>query len=160
MQVREARADEWDAYRSLRLRALLDSPESFRVLYDERIDIPDEEWEAAHRRAVAADDLVILFAELDELVGMSTARIVDSELQIFGMWVAPEEQGRGLGRALIDASFVWGKIRGATSARLAVTVGNDFAERLYAHAGFEPTGETEPLREGSDRLCAWLERPL
>lgn len=160
MQVREARSDEWQVYRSLRLRALEESPDSFRVLYEERVDVLDEEWANGYQKTVQADDLVIFFAELDEPVGMTMARVEDHELQIFGMWVEPDARDRGLGRALIEAAFIWGKVRGASSARLAVTVGNDTGEHLYARAGFEPTGETEPLRPGSNLVCAWLERPI
>ena len=160
MHVREARSGEWEVFRDLRLRALKDDPDSFRTLYEERIDAPDEEWRESFQRVLDDDRMVTFFAETDQPAGMSFARVVDGQLQIFGMWVAPDARGQGLGRALLDAAFLWGKVRGAASARLAVTIGNDAGESLYAKAGFEPTGETEPLREGSELSCAWLERSL
>ncbi len=160
MHVREALAGEWEVFRDLRLRALRDDPDSFRTLYEERVDAPDSDWREGFERVLNDDHMVTFFAETDEPAGMSFARISDGRLQIFGMWVAPEARGQGLGRALLDAAFLWGKVRGAASARLAVTIGNDVGEQLYAKAGFEPTGESEPLREGSDLTCAWLERSL
>ena len=160
MHVREARSGEWEVFRDLRLRALKDDPDSFRTLYEERVDVPDSDWREGFERVLHDDNMVTFFAETDEPAGMSFARISDGQLQIFGMWVAPAARGQGLGRALLDAAFLWGKVRGASSARLAVTIGNDVGEQLYAKAGFEPTGESEPLREGSELSCAWLERSL
>ena len=124
------------------------------------VDVADDVWQDQFERGVAADEFVTFFAEDDAPVGMTGAMIRDGHLNIFGMWVAPEARGLGFGRALLEAVFTWGKIRGAGSARLAVTIGNDIGGRLYANAGFEPTGETEPLRDGSELMCAWLERPL
>lgn len=158
--MREAESGEWEVFRDLRLRALKDDPDSFRTRYEERVEAPDSEWRDAFDRVLNDDHMVTFFAETDEPAGMSFARVVDGQLQIFGMWVAPEARGTGLGRALLDAAFLWGRVRGAGSARLAVTIGNDAGEHLYAKAGFEPTGETEPLREGSELSCAWLERSL
>lgn len=160
MQIREARLDEWETYRDLRMAALADAPDSFRTTVVDVSDRTDDEWRSSHERAVQADDMVPFFAMDDEPVGMALARIDGTQLQIFGMWVAPQARGKGLGRALIDATFAWGKVRGATSARLGVTIGNGGGERLYTRAGFEPTGETEPLRDGSELTCAWLERSL
>ena len=160
MRVREATSGEWELYRDLRLSALKDSPDSFRTMYHERVDVPEDEWRDQYERGVAADEFVTFFAEAEEPVGMTGAMIREGRLDIFGMWVAPEARGIGFGRALLEAAFTWGKIRGAGSARLAVTIGNDIGGRLYANAGFEPTGETEPLRDGSELTCAWLERPL
>ena len=65
-----------------------------------------------------------------------------------------------VGRALVKHAFDWGIEHGAGRARLAVTIGNEPAEQLYTTAGFTPTGETEPLREGSDLVVTWLETPL
>lgn len=160
MHVREAMAGEWEIYRDLRLRALADAPDSFRTLYEERVEAPESEWRESFERVLADDHMVTFFAETDEPVGISFARVADGQLQIFAMWVDPDARSLGLGRALLDAAFLWGKVRGARSARLAVTIGNDAGEHLYAKAGFEPTGETEPLREGSELSCAWLERSL
>ena len=160
MRVREAEFDEWETYRHLRMAALAGSPGSFRTLLEDVADRPDSEWAAQHEASVRADDRVSFFAETDRPVGVSFSRLEGEQLHIYPMWIEPEARGLGLGRAMIDAAFAWGKVRGATSARLAVTIGNDEGERLYVRTGFEPTGETEPLRDGSDLSCAWLERSI
>ena len=160
MRVREARADEWAHYKRLRLRALEDSPDSFRVTFDESVRKADSDWAEQLAATVAHDEAATFFAEIEEPVGITYASIRDRQLRVAAMWVAPEARGLGFGKALLEAALAWGKVRGVTSARLAVTIGNDGGERLYTAAGFEPTGETEPVRDGSDLNCAWLERPL
>ena len=50
--------------------------------------------------------------------------------------VAPEAQGRGLGRALVTAALRALREQGLASATLSVTVGNERAHRLYELLGF------------------------
>ena len=76
------------------------------------------------------------------------------------MWVDPEARGRGVGRALLEAAEAWGRDRGCTAASLSVTAGNSPAERLYRQAGYEPTGESEPLRDGSTLSCVRMAKQL
>jgi ribosomal protein S18 acetylase RimI-like enzyme len=77
---------------------------------------------------------------------------------VWGMWVAPEARGRGLGQSILRTLLEHAEQLGRT-VLLHVTAGNDGARRLYEANGFEPTGEWEPLREGSPlqiellRLC-------
>lgn len=42
-----------------------------------------------------------------------------------------------------------GREAGAGRAELWVTEGNSMAQSFYTHAGFRPTPETQPLRNGS-----------
>lgn len=54
---------------------------------------------------------------------------------IAGLWVAPEERGRGLGRALTVAAMRWALANGATGLALQVETNNP-ARRLYDELGF------------------------
>ena len=95
-------------------------------------------------------------------LGQAFSRLSEdgSTVHIFAMWVAPEARGQGVGRALLGAAEAWGRDRGVARGYLAVTAGNSAAERLYTRAGYEPTGDREPLREGSDLECVWMAKPL
>lgn len=86
------------------------------------------------------DPIGMLFGRLDADVEI---------LDIGAMWVDPEARRQGVGASLVEAALEWAREAGAERSELWVTVGNDAAERLYAAAGYNPTGETEPLREGS-----------
>ncbi len=124
---------------------------------------PPDRW-APFLDRLAADDYsdVLLARNEGAAVGMAFVGI-DPEtavMSIGGMWVELEGRRIGVGRALVDAAIVWGLEKGATRTRLAVSIGNHAAERLYESAGFASTGETEPLREGSSTQIVWMERPL
>ena len=43
--VRELAADEWEIFKTLRLRALQEDPEAFVASYEEESQHSDEEWQ-------------------------------------------------------------------------------------------------------------------
>ena len=152
MTIRAIGGEEWQLWRSLRLRALADSPDAFRATLEEEINQPDEWWAeiigvtAEHPRGG------LWTAELDgEAVGMLFGRI-DREgrvLSVGAMWVSPNVRRLGVGDGLLQAAFEWGREAGVRRAELWVTEGNSIAQSFYTHAGFRPTPETQPLRKGS-----------
>ena len=71
------------------------------------------------------------------------------DVHVYQVWVAPEHRGRGVGQALLGAVIAWARESGVRQISLDVTCSNTAAMRLYARAGFLPTGEPEPLRPGS-----------
>ena len=61
-------------------------------------------------------------------------------LQVDGLAVHPEHQGRGAGRALVEAAVEEARSRGARKLSLRVLAPNTAAQRLYASCGFEVEG--------------------
>ncbi len=57
-------------------------------------------------------------------------------LVINGLAVAPERQGRGLGRALVQAALAEARTRGTRKVSLRVLAPNERARRLYESCGF------------------------
>lgn len=151
--IRTLRADEWAAYRDLRLRALADSPDAYGSTLAAEQDRPAEAW--AERLALAATsgrDYPLVADAGVALVGLAWAkrsaddpRVVD----IFQMWVAPQSRGHGIAAALVREAVRWSREAGARAVRLGVETGNAAALRLYAREGFVNTGEPVPLRPGS-----------
>ncbi|RAY16012.1 GNAT family N-acetyltransferase [Actinomadura craniellae] len=60
--------------------------------------------------------------------------------QIQGLAVDPAEQGRGVGRALLEAACAEAARQGAWRVTLRVLSGNTSARRLYESAGFVVEG--------------------
>ncbi len=144
----------------MRLGSLRESPDAFRHVLEDEIDAPADRWVAfLERIEVDANFAVLLADSEDSMAGLSFVGFEPDPriVSIGGMWVRPAMRRTGVGRALLEAGCDWGRGRGASRARLAVTIGNDTAERLYADLGFLVTGETEPLREGSALDVAWME---
>ena len=79
---------------------------------------------------------------------------------VYGMWVAPEARGRGVGRSLLEAVEGWARETGHWLIGLGVATTNDAAIRLYAAAGFTDTGERHPLRHDTDLEIAIMGKPL
>lgn len=162
MLVRPMTAENWEKSLELRLRALADAPDSFRQTLEEE-QLRTEEWAEMAQRTVEHPDVESWLAEVDGAeVGVAFSRVREdgTTLGISAMWVAPEARGLGVGRALLDAAEDWGRQRGCAAASLSVTAGNSAAEELYRSAGYEPTGECEPLREGSSLECVQLAKEL
>ncbi len=161
VEVRALMANEWAMFRDLRLRALMDAPAAFRGTHAEERTQSDEHWRTMIERTAAHPDAELYLAVVDgDVVGTAFVRVDDGTAHVGAMWVAPEARGRGAATQLLDAAFAFGRERRARSAELAVTHDNGPAERLYAAAGFAPTGRTEPLRDGSPLTVRWMRREL
>jgi ribosomal protein S18 acetylase RimI-like enzyme len=89
----------------------------------------------------------VLVAELDgEVAGYvslgraTELRASDHVLQVTGLAVDPERQGRGVGRALVEAAIAEARRRGARRLTLRVLGPNQTARRLYDACGFVVEG--------------------
>lgn len=145
--LRVISGDDWAAFRSLRLRALADSPTAFGAVLADVEAQPEAMW---RDRADGPGPLLMGF-DGDEPVAMGGLFVpADSpDAFVWGMWVAPEARGQGLGARVLRELLEHARRLGRTVS-LHVTDGNDGARRLYEAHGFVGTGEREPLREGSD----------
>jgi GNAT superfamily N-acetyltransferase len=163
IEVREAVEADVEAFRSLRLASLRLEPDEYRRLYADEADLPIQRWETHLSESREDTDAGVFLAERNGqsagLVFVEVDRDADAML-IEGMWVDPMHRRHGVAHAMVVAATEWGCRRSVRIARLAVTVTNDAAERLYLECEFVPTGETEPLREGSEVIVAWMERTL
>jgi len=163
VHVRRVRADEADALRDLRLRALADTPLAFGSTHAREAAYPPERWTTWARESAAGPSQAtfLAFDRAGMPVGLAFA-VVDPDGQrahLYAMWVAPEARRAGAGAALVDAVVDWTRTTDARALATAVTIGNDAAARLYERAGFRDTGSREPLGH-SDAEVAVLERAL
>jgi ribosomal protein S18 acetylase RimI-like enzyme len=164
MEVRPLQPGEWRTYRAIRLRALADAPDAFGTTLAQANARPDESWQD-QADGFAADEYGTLFLALDgrEPCGLCAVALdanAPERAGIYQMWVAPEARGTGLGRRLLDEAARWARERGAGTLHLSVTEGNGPAIRLYESAGFRFTGESEPLRPGSEQRTLAMVREL
>lgn len=149
-------ADDWERFRTLRLRALADSPDSFgATLADASAQRPSV-W---RDRATSGGPVVLACAER-RAIGMGGLHLpaASEDAFVWGMWVEPAARGQGVAarilRLLLDHADQEGR-----PVTLHVTHGNDTARRLYERHGFVATGEVQPLREGSPVRIATMRKP-
>lgn len=63
------------------------------------------------------------------------------EVHLLNLTVAPECQGQGWGRLMLDALAQWSRGQGAQWLWLEVRASNARAQMIYARHGFRPVGE-------------------
>ncbi len=85
----------------------------------------------------------------DEVVGFSLARSVLREAELLLLVVKRKDQGRGIGKLLLDAFTDGAAARGATHFHLEVRDGNH-AVKLYHNSGFTPVGRRRNYYSGRD----------
>jgi ribosomal protein S18 acetylase RimI-like enzyme len=133
-------------YRELRLRALREHPDAFTSSFEED-SLKPMEWsrQRLSPRPEAPHDFVLgAFAD-GKLVGI-LGMFVEQRMkvrhigEVFGMYVAPEYGGHGVGRLLVDACVTKAREAGLEQLRLTVTESNARAKSLYERAGFRAFG--------------------
>lgn len=133
-------ADLW----RLRLRALQEHPEAFGQPFAEAAAVPEAEAiERLRSSSIAGDNAVFgAFTPNGTLVGMTG--IVREQrtrnahrMTIWGVYVAPEARGRGLGERMLDAAVAHARgTPGVLQIHLTVVGTNVVAARSYERAGF------------------------
>jgi GNAT superfamily N-acetyltransferase len=133
MQIAIATADDWQAWRALRLAALLDAPHAFGSRYEEWVQADATRWRKrlSHGRN--------WMASLDAPCGMVSAMPAPQVVNLIGLWVAPTTRRRGLADALVAVVIQWARDTGVTRVELEVKRGNHDALRAYARRGFQLT---------------------
>ncbi len=145
--IRQLNEDDAHDFQALRLRALREHPAAFSSTYERARKYAMEFVAERLRLAAASRDNFTLGAHLDDkLIGMvgfvrMTRPTEKHRGQMWGMYVASEQQGKGIGRALLaDVIARAGALSGLKQIELEVVTRNEVARRLYASAGFESCG--------------------
>lgn len=154
VEVRAVRPDEWESLKSVRLRALRDSPDAFCTTYVEAAAFGDDVW--IDRAGVESESMSFIAVDGEEFVGLAVGVMCnDGVLDVVSVWVDPQHRGAGIAQRLMSAIEDWGTALGATVARLDVEAENERAGKFYARLGYASTGvrETYPGR-------TWLQRVM
>jgi GNAT superfamily N-acetyltransferase len=153
--VRRLGEDDWAALRQVRLRALLDAPESFYTTYQDSVALLEADWRGRLR---ATDKVTLLAAVDDQPAGMVTGVPAgedecdpDAALML-AMWVSPESRGRGVADALTIELLTWSREQSFKRLLLWVYDAAPRAAAFYRRAGFLPTGRTETFGNPDRRL--------
>lgn len=123
--------DRWQLYKSIRLQALKDAPDSYGSTLEQEAAMSDTEWKSRldlEMRDITA--LPLVATKNGEPVGLAWG-LVDAQASaiahVYQMWVSPTVRGRGIGKLLLREITSWAVGRRCTHMRLAVTTSNDAA---------------------------------
>jgi RimJ/RimL family protein N-acetyltransferase len=147
-------------FRDLRLRALRENPTAFRATHDHESQLS---LEAIAARLTATNCFVLGARYSDKWVGTAGFnREVGAKSQhkglLWGLYVAPELRGRGVGRQLLREVLARvDAIPGLLRLNLAVSANNASAVALYEAAGFAVYGrEPQALQVDGVLYDQWL----
>ena len=88
----------------------------------------------------------------DEVVGFALSRSVANEAELLLLAVRRQDQGRGVGKTLLDQFMISARSRGANLLHLEVRDGNH-AVTLYERSGFRLVGRRPHYYAGVDGQC-------
>jgi GNAT superfamily N-acetyltransferase len=141
--------EEWHVLRTIRLRALLDSPDAFMSHYDREV-----RWSEAQWRQRFTSGTWVVAIESGAIIGI--AGLVDGYASdgrhVEWTWVDSAHRHRGIFRALLKVLIDRESGNGAYDIALWVLENNSAARTAYARLGFAPTGERQRLSDGRYEL--------
>lgn len=142
MKIRLLTEKDWQIWRSLRLEALQNSPETLASSYEEAENFSQEEWEDKLTKSdifgAFIDNKLIAAVGFRRLNRLKTMHRGD----LFAMYVTPEYRGQGIASQLIDVIINHAKSR-VIQLHLSCVTNNESAVKLYQKHGFKIYG-TEP----------------
>ncbi len=145
--IRPLSEADTEIYHALRLRALKEHPTAFAQPYESQAETSLSSVAARLREASdSPDDFILGMFHQDALVGMvgfyrESRHRIRHKGTIWGMYIAAEVQGHGLGRALIRNAIARAvEMPGLEQINLGVISGNAYARDLYISLGFESYG--------------------
>ena len=144
IEIRRAWDDDFAELRRIRLEALLDEPDAYGMTYAEAITLRDEQW-----RQIASGWNYFLAFSGERAVGMASGgRYVPmpDARWLYGMFVTPAWRGTDVAHGLVRSVAEWARLEGVDKLGLHVTASIPRARAFYAKLGFEPTGDSEPMR--------------
>ncbi|WP_134701974.1 GNAT family N-acetyltransferase [Ammoniphilus sp. YIM 78166] len=145
MNIRVLNESDAHVYQELRLSALKTNPEAFGSTYDKEVHFS---METVEERIKPSKDKFVLgsFDKMGSLVG-TVIFIRENNIKtthkanVYGMYVAPEVRGKGIGKSLILELIKQARnCEGLEHINLTVVSNNQSAKKLYEFVGFEVYG--------------------
>jgi len=143
--IRVLDPEDADAFRTLRLEGLKESPTAFGASFDDEARYTRDEF--LRRIQPTAESWVLgAFSIAEALVGCigwyrERGAKVSHKSTIWGMYVTPNHRRKGLARSLANETIARARgISGVTQIQLCVALHNKAAALLYQEAGFERVG--------------------
>ena len=147
LTVRTLDGDDWQAFRQIRLAALSDAPDAFASSLEEEQHYDEEFWRL--RLARSSRLLACLDEEPVGIVSVGQAQ-EENVAELFGMWVVPEQRGRGVAWQLTEAAAEHARLLGRRALKLWVSTDNGRAVAFFSSYGFRPGNERRPMTNDPD----------
>jgi GNAT superfamily N-acetyltransferase len=133
LHIRAAIPAEREALEALQLRASLSNAGDREAMLANpaAVYLPPEQIQDGRVFVAESDGAVVGFAAL--------LPRSDGKMEMDGLFVEPDRQGRGIGRALVEHSAEFARATGSPALHV---IGNPHAEGFYLRCGFALVGAT------------------
>jgi ribosomal protein S18 acetylase RimI-like enzyme/SAM-dependent methyltransferase len=139
MKIKMLTQEDWKIWKSFRLEALKNSPESFGSSYEEELNLPDSDFQNSLTKSdifgVFVDNLLVCCTGFYSLNSTKTKH----RGVILGMYTKAEYRGKGFASSLIRTIINHAKPR-VTQLHLTCVISNIGAVALYQKHGFKIYG--------------------
>jgi RimJ/RimL family protein N-acetyltransferase len=154
IQIRPFKPEEWDAYKTIRLKALDTDPRSFGESLSEAKAKPDDHYKERVSNPNGA--LFGIFHNAD-LIGV-TGIVVDKDdpsgatAKLWGSWLEPSWRGKGLSRKMYEARINWAKAQpGVKRVIVSHRKSNNISKKANQRWGFKFTHAAERVWPGNQK---------
>ena len=139
---------DWSQLKSVRLRALQESPHAFASAYQHEARWSEDEW-----RSTFDTSLWLAAGTRHDLIGLARSTSAERAWQrnVESVWVQPDRRRRGVTRMMLQ-KLIEHEPGGVTELYAWVLDGNDAARRVYQRLGFVFTGLRQPLPGSMGRM--------
>jgi ribosomal protein S18 acetylase RimI-like enzyme len=135
------------SFKSVRLRALQDTPLAFGSTYAKESQLTDADWQKRVNQWNSDRATAYLAWDGPHPCGIA-AGFLDTDdptaAHLVSMWVALTHRRRGVGQLLVNRILDWARSQNVRALSLMVTCTNNPAILFYEKIGFTNTGRTEP----------------
>lgn len=145
MEVRRIRADEMEAYREVRLRALRLAPSAFGTTFADASSRDDDAWRANTARLLGERVAGFVLDRGDATFGglVSVTLEDPAAAEVNQMWLDEDLRGGPWGEALLGACEAFAVAGGVTRLTLWAAATNERALHFYRRCGYLDTGRTQ-----------------
>lgn len=142
VSVRALAAEDWQAYRDIRLAALKEAPSAFASTCDQEEDLDEAFWRTRMARSAR-----LLATQDERAVGVvSVGQADDPDVaELFGMWVVPSSRGAGVAWRLTEAATEQARSDDRRALQAWVSTDNGRAVAFFSSYGFRPTDQRRPM---------------
>jgi ribosomal protein S18 acetylase RimI-like enzyme len=144
-EVIEVKPENWEKFKDIRTRAIMDSPQAFGDNLEETYARQKDEWISWVTRPK-------VYVIQDNEVYVATATLRQNPTTeiwtINGVWTDPKFRGKGLSRKIIEKIFEDARLMNVESIELSVNAEQIPAIKLYESLGFETVQEIPNVMMG------------
>ena len=143
INIRRIVPNEYEIYRSIRLKSLQEDPYAYSTKYDEANKRANQSWiDQVNEMALSQDVCAFLVFDNQEAIGLCGLyrnRENKREGEIVQVWINNAYRSCGIAKEMITKIMEWAKDNKINSIIAKVYLNNPRAIRFYEKIGFEST---------------------